>query len=509
MKIREATEKVIDFLPDISDPDKMPVGSVLRPVLVTVMVLLAFSSFILLTNALNLHLRLYLFITLIWLSLFFFKPNMTILFIYYIIIVLIRPAKFIIGNKIFNMTDLYVVGLIIVFLGSRAITEDREWRRSDFNKYVYFFIAICLMGTLRGLYVGSLPVNVFHETIYYTLYAPLFFVFFNSIKEEKEIDFLIWLFFGIALLIFIWGVAEYLRGTGYTGFIQYNVKTRVGSTLGNPNVYAGFLELIIPLAICYLLVERRYYRRFFLVVLIALGYVNLFMTFSRGGFISALISLFLILFFRVKKKAYSFIVLAFTIIVLMAASAFIARQLAVFNIQEALIEGSLINRILSYSGNVKTIAENPLFGIGWGARFGYVPYGYYEPSHYVLMFFGHGNSTFLDIFTHLGLIGLLAFYGMIFALLRNLLKQARTISDPVVAALPWGLFAGFSGLTFHLLFDGFIKWPRMGSVFWIFAGLAFANWYLYTKREASRQNPAEITVRDGAKLEKKKELDGP
>jgi hypothetical protein len=347
---------------------------------------------------------------------------------------------------------------------------------------VYFFIGACLAGTVKGLLVGSLPINVFHEAIYYTLYTGLFFIVLNSITDKSEIRFFIWLFLILAFLLCVLGVFEYLKETGYTGFIQYRVTTRVSATLGNANVYAGFLEIIIPLSICLMLVEKRRGMKAFLIALIVLGYINLFMTFSRGGFISGLISLFIILFFRVKKRAYSFIVLGFTIIVILAASAFIARQLAIFNVETAFEEGSVVARVLSYTGNLRTVAENPVFGIGWGARFGYVPYGYYEPSHHVIYFFGHGNSTFFDIFTHLGTIGLLAYYTMIFALIVNLYRQAKAIVDPEAAALPWGLFAGFSGLTFHLLFDGFIKWPRMGSVFWIFTGLAFANWYLYKKQ---------------------------
>lgn len=471
-----------EIIPDIASVERKPVTG-WKPLIIGVVCAgVAFIIFIAFTNILSYHHRLYLFIALIPITVFLFRSYIPTLLTLYILILLVRSARFEIGGTLFNALDFFMFGLLFAFLGTQTLSGKKEWRYSGFNKFVYFFVGACLAGTVKGLLVGSLPINVFHETIYYTLYTGLFFIVFNSMTDKSEIRFFIWLFLILASLLCVLGVFEYLKETGLTGLIQYRVRTRVSATLGNANIYAGFLEVIIPLSICLLLVEKRRGVKTFLTALIILGYINLFMTFSRGGFISGLISLFIILFFRVKKRAYSFIVLGFTIIVILAASAFIARQLVIFNVETAFEEGSVIARTLSYTGNLRTIAENPIFGIGWGARFGYTPYGYYEPSYHVLYFFGHGNSTFLDIFTHLGIVGLIAYYAMIFSLIVNLYRQAKAITDPEAAALPWGLFAGFSGLTFHLLFDGFIKWPRMGSVFWIFTGLAFANWYLYKKQ---------------------------
>lgn len=480
-----------NFLPDITAIKKKPVFSGRHFLLIFVLIITLFILFIPFTNIFNYHRRLFLFLALIGITIYSFRPYLPTLFFFYILATTVGTLRFHIGHKLFNLLDFLLIGLILAFVTYKSLSKDYEWRYSAFNIYVYIFIGACLIAVLRGLYVGSILVDVLHETIYYTLYVTLFFITFNSLKTEREIDFFIWLFLIIGFFTCLVGITEYIRGTGYTGFIQYRFQTRVNSTFSNANVYAGFLEIIIPIAICYLLIEKKPINKTFLLILIPLGYMNLFMTFSRGGFISALISLFLILLLRVKKKTYSFIVLGFTVLILISASAFIARQLVVFNIEEAMTEGSIINRVLSYSGNLKTIRENPIFGIGWGARFGYVPYGYYEPSHYPQRFFGHGNSTFLDIFVHTGLIGLVSFYTMIFFLLKNLLKQAQTIADPRIAALPWGLFAGFSGLTFHLLFDGFIKWPRIGSIFWILTGLAFANWYLYAKKAGLPQRPGK------------------
>jgi O-antigen ligase len=472
-----------EIIPDITSVEKKPVTEWKPLIIGVVCAAIAATAFVAFTNILSYHYRLYLFIALIPITIFLFRSYIPTLLTLYILMILIRGARFEIGGTLFQAFDFFVFGLLIAFLGTQTLSGRKEWRYSGFNKFVYFFIGACLAGTVKGLLVGSLPINVFHETIYYTLYTGLFFIVFNSITDKSEIKFFIWLFLVLAFLMCIFGIFEYVTETGHAGLIQIRFRTRVNATLGNANIYAGFLEVIIPLTLCLMLVEKRRGVRAFLTALLVLGYINLFMTFSRGGFISGLISLFIILFFRVKKKAYSFIVLGFTIIVILAASAFIARQLVIFDVETAFKEeGSVIARTLSYAGNLRTVAENPIFGIGWGARFSYVPYGYYEPSHHVLYFFGHGNSTLLDIFAHLGIVGLLAYYAMVISLIVNLYRQAKTITDPEAAALPWGLFAGFTGLTLHLVFDGFIKWPRMGSVFWIFAGLAFANWYLYKKQ---------------------------
>jgi len=90
------------------------------------------------------------------------------------------------------------------------------------------------------------------------------------------------------LVITAFGIVQYLAGIEFDykiGFltIGLHAKEGLGSTLGNPNKFAKYLDLILPLSFVSLLVQKELKRKILPGILLILGLVCLILTRSLGG----------------------------------------------------------------------------------------------------------------------------------------------------------------------------------------------------------------------------------
>ena len=90
------------------------------------------------------------------------------------------------------------------------------------------------------------------------------------------------------LVITAFGIAQYLAGIELHYKISFltiglHAKEGLGSTLGNPNKFAKYLDLILPLSFASLLVQKQLKRKILPGILLILGLVCLILTRSLGG----------------------------------------------------------------------------------------------------------------------------------------------------------------------------------------------------------------------------------
>jgi O-antigen ligase len=133
------------------------------------------------------------------------------------------------------------------------------------------------------------------ELIRILVYAFLFFAILNNLhrQESTQIIALTVIFLGMGISFY--AIYQYLTKSETVWTFVSGYKGRAGGTFIYPNNFAGFLEMLLPLALCYMLVGRLSH-----VTKILLGYaavamlVGIGVTLSRGGWIvTALVLLIL------------------------------------------------------------------------------------------------------------------------------------------------------------------------------------------------------------------------
>jgi len=108
------------------------------------------------------------------------------------------------------------------------------------------------------------------------------------------------------LVITAFGIAQYLLGieSDYKiGFltIGLDAKGGLGSTLGNPNKFAKYLDLILPLSFVSLLVQKELKRKILPGIVLILGLVCLVLSRSLGGMAAVFAVIMVILLIKNRK----------------------------------------------------------------------------------------------------------------------------------------------------------------------------------------------------------------
>ncbi len=128
------------------------------------------------------------------------------------------------------------------------------------------------------------------ELIKILVYALVFFLVVNHAHQQKRADFIVLVLIFLAMGIALYALAQYVSHSNRVWhFIRPAVYAGRGSgTYICPNHLAGFLEMLLPLALSYLFLGRLK-----LPIRIALGYaavwlvVGLYVSKSRGGWVAA------------------------------------------------------------------------------------------------------------------------------------------------------------------------------------------------------------------------------
>ena len=231
---------------------------------------------------------------------------------------------------------------------------------------------------------------------------------------------------------------------------------RVFSTFVNSNVYAGFLAMVIPVALGLFLVN---YKNMLLRVVtgacfLALLYA-LFLTRSAGGMVTAAASLIIFLLFVVKEKSrLIFICLALTAVF---ALFIVLLRADIFNFVNK--DNSILNRLGYFKEALNIFMKNPVLGNGAGSYALLAKDGIRFP-----------HNWYLQVLAENGLLG----FGVLAAFLGLMLKESTGLllrlkgRERVIFA---GVFAGFIGFLVHNLFDVDSNYWQNCFVAFFFAGL--------------------------------------
>ncbi len=247
---------------------------------------------------------------------------------------------------------------------------------------------------------------------------------------------------------------------------------RIYSTLDNPNLLAGYLLPILPLAVVALLLWRRPSARLFALTALVLGVAALFLTYSRGGWlgmVASLGSLALLLVLRRTRHWPTLWRRLFPLVLLLAAVALFA--VAVTQVEALRVrllsllagrEDSSNNfRINVWMAALHMVQDRPWIGIGPGnSAFNLIYPLYQQPKFNALSSY----SIPLELAVEGGIPGLLAGLGLLWSSLRCGLGQLRREHPQALPAL--AAVAAITGLVVQGLTDTIFFRPEVQITGW-------------------------------------------
>jgi len=238
---------------------------------------------------------------------------------------------------------------------------------------------------------------------------------------------------------------------------------RVYGPLENPNLLAGYLIPILPIALVALLRWRSWPQRLFAATALALGAIALFLSYSRGGWLgmlAALGALVLLLVLRQTRQWPPLWRRLFPLLLLLGAAAVLVvavtqvepLRIRVLSLVAGREDSSNNFRINVWLAAIDMIQARPWLGIGPGnTAFNLIYPLYQQPKFNALSAY----SVPLELLVEGGVPYLLAALGLLVASLRAGLAQLKGESSwalPALAAVAAIAGLGMQGITDTIFF---------------------------------------------------------
>ena len=307
------------------------------------------------------------------------------------------------------------------------------------NKYLFiillFLIVLCLstifsidpQTSFNGLYTRQ------EGLVSYLFYFLFFILLIINVKNNKQIKKIINISVFSSLVVCTYGL---IQANGNDPFIWIeSTKIRITSTLGQPNMLASYLLLVIPLNIYLLISNKKLVLKIIYFIILISQLLCLFFTYSISGFVGfifgiIIVGIFYLYFNKIKFKKnikyLTFLILFFGLLIINFQNNSVLKSKLnnLFNPKA----GSTSARIDFWKASSKAISKKPLLGYGLETQ-GDVLVEYYDKSWGI-----HSNvntvpnrthNLFLDILLTSGIIGLLAYLALLYLFLKLILRNIR------------------------------------------------------------------------------------
>lgn len=233
---------------------------------------------------------------------------------------------------------------------------------------------------------------------------------------------------------------------------------RATGTGVDPNAFAGFLMLVLVLAIGQAVASRPVIARKLAIVAVPLAGLALLLTQSRAAWLGAGVAILLLAAARYRRLISPLVLIAVAALAFGAGSGYLARLTGGLHGQDAATR----LRFREFGNALALIRQYPVFGVGFG-----------EAPRIDLQ--TGVSSAYLTVAERAGLIGLALYLVVLGMLLTRLLRGARqaAIEDPcgeLALAVGAALVAACVAATLdHYFFN--LGFPHMVALFWMAAGL--------------------------------------
>jgi len=399
-------------------------------------------------------------------------------------LMLVRPqiGIFLIITAFPFIPTMAVVGLcIIVMLGAfiSYLYNEKEIIKFDmFDLSVLLFLIAIVFGSVVSYNVsGSIK-----PALVYIVFVSTVFVIRRSVDSKKLLYIIVNSIITVAFFVSVYGLYQKLTGQAATTWqdsdMFENISGRIYATFGNPNVFGEYLLITIPVTFAALVKTTNKNRKFMYFMSFALQLVCMVLTYSRGCWIGIMLSMGLMLFMN-GKKILSVCVLGIGLLPFIVPDAIIERLLSIGNTADS----STSYRVYIWQGTINMLKDFWVTGIGIGEQAFRSVYPIYSLNTIIAP---HSHNLYLHVICEMGIVGVIAFVGIIINFFRN--SASISLKDKDLKPLMTALICAMLGYLVQGMFDNVWYNYRIYMFFFIIIALSAAAGTCIKKEKENAEN---------------------
>lgn len=363
------------------------------------------------------------------------------------------------------MPTMAMAGLAILCIGSllvRALTTKKfVWRFDSVGMLIIIMVLMYLLSAFTS-FAPSSSIKIFAM---YFVFMMFYFVIINVIKNEKQFFDLLTVFvisgffvcaYGIAQYVFGWDTAQAWLDEGMFS----DLKMRIYSTLGNPNVLGEYILLVLPVTAALFFAKKKGLPRLVYAAIFCVSFTALILTMSRGCWVGFMASAAVFITFA-AGKLWGLVLLALPVVPFVLPESIIGRFTSIGDMKDS----STSYRVYIWMGTLALLKDFFISGIGPGTDAFTEVYPFYSYSAIVAP---HSHNLFLQITVELGVVGIAVFALLIFLFFKRICSAhapAGGKGAPIATALV-AIASAVTGFLLQGMFDNCFYNYRVFMIFW-------------------------------------------
>ncbi len=370
--------------------------------------------------------------------------------------------------------------LCIFAMIAHAIThEGFKFKFDGVGFFIIVFIAIYVVAAMTSF----APVKSFSIWAIYFVFMAVYFAIINFVNSKKALMNLVTTFVISGFLVCLYGIMQYLFGwdTAQAWMDEEmfeDIKMRIYSTLGNPNVLGEYILLVLPASIGLMWTTKKTCAKIVYAGISALMFAALILTFSRGCWIGIMAAAAVFITFA-AGKLWGLGLIALPIIPMILPESIINRFSSIGDMKDS----STSYRVYIWMGTLAMMRDFWVSGIGMGQEAFTQVYPFYSYNGVVAP---HSHNLFLQILVESGVAGILVFAIILILFIKRVIVgyQFGGKGD-ALSTLMTALTAGICGFLVQGMFDNCFYNYRVMLVFWCTLAIGRACVYVAEQRRAN------------------------
>ena len=344
------------------------------------------------------------------------------------------------------------------------------------SNYAPFIDSTGLMVVLYagvGLFYGFTsfaPASSINIAMLTTLIMLSYLVTTMLINSKRKLNTLLFTFCTSAAATGVVGAYQKLSGkvdmTWVDKALFSDLTLRVYSTFANPNVYGSYLLLAIPVCLIMIHMSNKLIHKMYYVLISLLLLYNLGFTYSRGCYLALGAGLIIYIMFM-EKRLITLFAAGIVVVPFVAPVSMLNRFFSITNLSDS----STSYRIYIWQATLRVLKDFWISGLGQGIDAYNVVYPYYAFSDVTAP---HSHNLFLQVFTELGIFGLIVFLILLLTFFRTLLRLFYKTRNNKTKSFLACFFAATVAFLFQGMFDYVFYNYRVMLTFFIFMGIGSA-----------------------------------
>jgi putative inorganic carbon (hco3(-)) transporter len=359
-----------------------------------------------------------------------------------------------------TITEVMMALTVTSFVARYLIVERGSWRSGPLLRPILLLLAAMLLSVFKA----TNQLQSLKEIVKWLEFLSVYWMAINLFRgQPRKLAWFLAALVSAAFIEAIIGATQVVLRLGPPQFLIGGLILRAYGTFGQPNPFAGYLNLTLPILVGVALFAPSRHLRGATWFATAAMAVVMITTLSRGAWLGFAVALLVIGLVASRRVAVWIWVMLLAVAIVILAAVFgiipfgiTERVLSAFGLAGISLDNvtgenfSAVQRLAFWQAGLNMFENNPVLGVGIGNYMEAYPQYAAQGWETVL---GHAHDYYLNAAAETGVVGLAAYIALLIAAFRQVSAAVRSAPRGIWYGVALGLLGSLTAVSVHNFVD--------------------------------------------------------